>query len=141
MARGGAGVKPGRPFLRRTGAAPVGPRAIDAGVARRDPDRCETAEVSYARRMNARALACIAIAAALTAGAAAAQDWRTQRPAPAEGQRYPECFCTNRGERVEIGERACLRVDGRQFTALCFMSQNSPGWRREREGCAPQADS
>jgi hypothetical protein len=91
--------------------------------------------------MTARAPVGIAIAVALAAGVALAEDWRGQRPAPADGQRYPECFCTNRGERVEVGERSCLRVDGRQFTALCFMSQNSPGWRREREGCAPQADS
>lgn len=91
--------------------------------------------------MDSRHSVALALAAALAAAAAAAGDWRVDRPPPADGQRYPDCFCTNRGARVEIGARACLSVDGRRFTALCFMSQNSPGWRREREGCAPQADS
>jgi hypothetical protein len=79
--------------------------------------------------------------ALLSAAGAAAEDWRRDRPAPREGFRYPECYCTNRGQRVEVGERACLQVDGRAFTALCFMSQNSPGWRREREGCEPEVGS
>ena len=91
--------------------------------------------------MKVPTLALAALVAALGGAGPASADWRAQRPSAAEGQRYPECFCTNRGERVEIGQRACLHVDGRSYTALCFMSQNSPGWRREREGCAPQADS
>ncbi|SDZ80505.1 hypothetical protein [Rubrimonas cliftonensis] len=66
-----------------------------------------------------------------------AQDWNRVRPAPKDGYAYPECYCTNRGARVEVGETACLRVDGREFTALCAMSLNNPAWRRQGEGCPP----
>lgn len=65
---------------------------------------------------------------------ALAQGW--ERPPAADGHAYPDCYCSNRGERVELGATACLRVDGRRFTARCAMSQNSPAWRREAEGCA-----
>ncbi len=58
-------------------------------------------------------------------------------PPPAkDGYAYPDCYCTgSRGERVEMGERACLTVAGRDRLALCAMSQNNPVWRIEREGC------
>jgi hypothetical protein len=93
------------------------------------------------RRSSSRLAPPLAALAILSALPAAADDWRAVRPPPKDGQRYPECYCTNRGQRVEIGQRACLRVDGRAFTALCFMSQNSPGWRREHEGCPPEVGS
>ena len=69
--------------------------------------------------------------------AAAAFDYHRDRPAPKDGYAYPDCYCTNRGVRVEIGETACLRVGGREFTARCDMSLNNPAWREERDGCAP----
>lgn len=59
-----------------------------------------------------------------------------ERPPAADGHAYPDCYCTNRGQRVEMGATACLRVDGRRFTARCAMSQNSPTWRPEADGCA-----
>lgn len=67
----------------------------------------------------------------------AAQDYHQSRPKPKSGHDYPPCYCTNRGERVELGQTACLRVDGRTFTARCGMSLNNPAWRRERDGCSP----
>ena len=79
--------------------------------------------------------------AALLAGGAAAQDWNRERPAPRDGHSYPECYCTNRGARVELGARACLRVGGRAFTARCAMSLNNPAWRFEAEGCPPEGSS
>jgi hypothetical protein len=69
--------------------------------------------------------------------AVAAFDYHRDRPAPGEGFAYPECYCTNRGARVEIGETACLRVGGRRFTALCAMSLNNPAWREVEDGCPP----
>lgn len=87
----------------------------------------------YALRMRLIALL------TLLAGAAAGQtyDYHRDRPAPREGFSYPECYCTNRGERVELGETACLRVGGRSFTARCDMSLNNPTWRRVEDGCPP----
>ena len=77
-------------------------------------------------------------AALLCAAAAGAQsDYHRSRPAPKEGFSYPDCYCTNRGERVELGELSCLRVGGQRFTARCDMSLNNPTWRRVRDGCAP----
>ena len=50
--------------------------------------------------------------------------------------RVVECFCTDRtGERVDLGETVCLRVDGRSFMAECQMSQNNPTWREVAKGC------
>lgn len=84
-----------------------------------------------------KALLAIAIVVVAAPGLLWAQDWNRVRPAPKEGYAYPECYCTNRGERVQLGQTACLRVDGKEFTALCAMSLNNPAWRRQGEGCAP----
>lgn len=73
---------------------------------------------------------------ALVASAATA-DPLFQRPTAKEGYPYPDCYCTNRGERVEIGEMSCLQIGGREFTARCGMSLNNPAWRDKTEGCAP----
>ena len=59
------------------------------------------------------------------------------RPPAAEGFSYPDCYCTNRGERVEMGASACLTVGSRRFTARCAMSLNNPTWREEKDGCDP----
>ena len=82
----------------------------------------------------------LALAAALTlaaAGAAttAAADPTFQRPPPAKGFSYPECYCTNRGVKVEMGRLTCIRVGGSEFTARCGMSLNNPTWRKVRDGC------
>jgi hypothetical protein len=53
-------------------------------------------------------------------------------PAP----KAADCYCTDgEGRRVEMGERICLTVDGRSFTAECGMSLNSPAWRKVADGC------
>ena len=46
-----------------------------------------------------------------------------------------DCYCTNRCQRVEIGEKSCLSINGKLFEAQCYMSENTPGWRRLGEGC------
>jgi len=46
-----------------------------------------------------------------------------------------DCYCTNRGVRFELGEFACLRVDGRRFLAKCEMSLNNPMWREKEPSC------
>lgn len=46
------------------------------------------------------------------------------------------CYCTDsNGGRVELGDKICLHVDGRSFTAQCQMSLNVPMWRELHEGC------
>ena len=81
----------------------------------------------------------IALGVILLAGSAAA-DPIFQRPPAAKGYSYPECYCTNRGERVEMGELACIRIGSNAFTARCGMSQNSPTWRKVEDGCPPAGD-
>lgn len=76
-------------------------------------------------------------AALLTAAAAA--DPLYDRPPAADGFSYPECYCTNRGERVAIGEYSCLRIGSREYTARCGMSLNNPAWRDRTEGCDPSS--
>ncbi len=78
----------------------------------------------------------LALALALPT-AAAAFDYHRDRPAPKDGFAYPDCYCTNRGARVELGQTACLRVGGRRFTARCAMSLNNPTWREVKDGCDP----
>jgi len=52
------------------------------------------------------------------------------------GGKAIDCYCTDKaGERLEIGEMTCLRVDGRSFMAQCQMSLNVPMWREISEGC------
>jgi len=52
------------------------------------------------------------------------------------GGKAVECYCTDsRGERVEMGEMICLRVDGDTFMARCSMSLNVPTWRKVSDGC------
>ncbi|UWQ20825.1 hypothetical protein [Jannaschia sp. W003] len=47
-----------------------------------------------------------------------------------------DCYCTDSaGERVEMGETACLTVGDRSFLALCDMSLNVPIWRDTEHGC------
>jgi len=73
---------------------------------------------------------------ALLPGLAAADPVFVPLPT-APGHTYPVSYCTNRGERVETGETACLRVGGRSFTARCGISLNNPTWREVKDGCDP----
>ncbi|MFT7390559.1 MAG: hypothetical protein ACI9ZH_000783 [Paracoccaceae bacterium] len=75
-------------------------------------------------------------------GPAAAQDARAAQSAPAwvrppakDGFSYPDCYCTNRGERVELGRTACLSIGSQSFTARCEMSLNNPTWRKTEDDC------
>lgn len=57
-------------------------------------------------------------------------------PPPKQGYSYPDCYCTDSaGNRVELGETACLTIGPRQVLARCDMSANNPTWRYETEGC------
>ncbi len=58
-------------------------------------------------------------------------------PPPAkEGFSYPDCYCTDsKGQRIELGQRACLTIGTREVLARCDMSVNNPTWRMENEGC------
>ena len=48
------------------------------------------------------------------------------------------CYCTDStGDRVEMGEMACLTIGKRRITARCDMSLNVPIWREVSEGCTP----
>ncbi len=59
----------------------------------------------------------------------------TQPPAK-DGYSYPDCYCTDtRGQRVELGQMACLIIGSRRVLARCDMSVNNPIWREESEGC------
>ncbi|MGB3406236.1 MAG: hypothetical protein WBA67_01955 [Jannaschia sp.] len=47
-----------------------------------------------------------------------------------------DCYCTDTlGDRVEMGQQACLSVGGRVFMARCAMSLNVPIWRDTGETC------
>ena len=82
-------------------------------------------------------IAVIGLAAAPSAGLAdTSVSPNISRPAPKDGYSYPDCYCTDSdGQRVEMGEMACLRLGARRVRARCGMSQNSPAWRPQREGC------
>ena len=59
----------------------------------------------------------------------------TQPPAK-DGYSYPDYYCTDsKGQRVEMGETACLIIGSRRMLARCEISVNSPAWREESEGC------
>ncbi len=67
-------------------------------------------------------------------GAGAGPDYAP--PPPKQGYSYPDCYCTDSaGDRVELGETACLTIGPRQVLARCDMSANNPAWRYEGEGC------
>ena len=56
--------------------------------------------------------------------------------APAGAVEWPDCYCTGSyGESVELGQSACLVVDGRSFLARCEMALNNPTWRETDEAC------
>lgn len=84
-----------------------------------------------------RALPAFVLPLLLAAAPAAAQNPNWTPPPAKDGFEYPPCYCTNRGERVEMGGEACLRIGAREIWARCAMSVNSPTWRTLHEGCPP----
>ncbi|MEM9146064.1 MAG: hypothetical protein AAGC57_07670 [Pseudomonadota bacterium] len=59
-------------------------------------------------------------------------------PPPKDGYSYPECFCTDTlGNRVELGQIACLQIGQRQVTSRCEKASNLVIWRHQTEGCSP----
>ncbi|SFT89444.1 hypothetical protein SAMN05444141_104200 [Pseudovibrio denitrificans] len=49
--------------------------------------------------------------------------------------KQPDCYCTNRGKRIELGDFSCLYVDGTSYLAQCQMALNNPMWRKIQDGC------
>lgn len=76
----------------------------------------------------------LAFIAAITASPALA-DPTFKGPKAKDGHSYPDCYCTNRGQRVEIGQLSCLQIGSQTFTARCGMSLNNPAWRDMTPGC------
>jgi hypothetical protein len=86
----------------------------------------------------------IVAAALLFGGALIAQPGHAQTyepPAAKEGFSYPDVYCTNRGNRVEVGSLSCLKVGGKAFVARCGMSLNNPMWRKVSDGCPAQLEN
>jgi hypothetical protein len=83
------------------------------------------------------ALICAAFAPGLAPAQEAPRAPAWSQPPAAEGFSYPDCYCTNRGARVEMGALSCLTVGSRSFTARCDMSLNNPTWREVKDGCDP----
>lgn len=47
-----------------------------------------------------------------------------------------DCTCRNRdGSKYELGQTACLRVDGTSYLARCEMNLNVTTWKKLRDGC------
>lgn len=82
-----------------------------------------------------RQISLIALAFAAMIGTSVAADPVFHPPKAKEGHQYPDCFCTNRGQRVEMGQKSCLRIGSQEFTARCGMSLNNPAWRDMTPGC------
>jgi hypothetical protein len=92
--------------------------------------------VMFDRNSSLVALASLLFVAVIVATPAKSQ---TFEPPPAkEGYSYTDPYCSNRGNRVEMGELSCLRVDGRVYLARCGMSLNSPVWREVQDICPPE---
>ncbi|WP_414650557.1 hypothetical protein [Ensifer sp.] len=52
------------------------------------------------------------------------------------------CTCRNRdGSKYELGQVACLRVDGNAYMARCEMNLNVTTWKKLRDGCPTAARS
>lgn len=46
------------------------------------------------------------------------------------------CTCRNRdGSKYELGQIACVRVDGNAYLARCEMNLNVTTWKKLRDGC------
>jgi hypothetical protein len=53
---------------------------------------------------------------------------------------YPRTYCTNRGARIEAGQRACLVFGDLAYLARCDMVLNNPSWQRIEDGCPDQSN-
>ncbi|NVD38543.1 hypothetical protein HT585_06735 [Ensifer sp. HO-A22] len=74
------------------------------------------------RRMALAVVAAVVALVAADVGYAAPPDTR--------------CTCRNRdGSKYELGQTACLRVDGTSYLARCEMNLNVTTWKKLREGC------
>ena len=82
-------------------------------------------------------LLCLGIALSPGHAAAGPSANPNYAPPPAkEGFSYPDCYCTDSlGQRVEMGQMACLIIGTRRVLARCDMSVNNPTWREQSEGC------
>lgn len=74
------------------------------------------------------------VVAALATSPAQSQD--VDIPAFMLAKNYPTPFCTNRGQRVKLGQTSCLKGNGVDFLARCVVVLNNPSWARVHEGCA-----
>lgn len=58
------------------------------------------------------------------------------RPPAKEGYSYPDCYCTDSaGQRVELGQMACLQIGSRQVYSRCEQARNLVIWRHKQDGC------
>lgn len=58
----------------------------------------------------------------------------------ADAARAHNCTCRNRdGSKYELGQIACLRVDGNVYMARCEMNLNVSTWKKLRDGCPTAA--
>jgi hypothetical protein len=49
---------------------------------------------------------------------------------------HPAQYCTNRGDRVELGKLSCLHgSNDRMFLARCVMVLNNPSWKKVGDDC------
>jgi len=82
-----------------------------------------------------------ALALGLGLGSAGAQERDAApgdyvRPPAKEGYSYPECYCTDsQGDRVELGEYACLQIGSRQVYSRCEKRRNLVIWNHQSGGC------
>lgn len=59
-------------------------------------------------------------------------------PKPKDGYSYPPCYCTDtQGNKVDVGQMACLQIGSRQVMSRCEKARNLVIWRHQTEGCSP----
>jgi hypothetical protein len=85
-----------------------------------------------------RFLAALIFVAVLSTAQANAQARKVD--AGAASDPYPRTYCTNRGARVEAGQRACLVFGDLAYLARCNMVLNNPSWERIGDGCPDQSN-
>ena len=59
-------------------------------------------------------------------------------PIPREPVPDIPCYCRMEGRTFDMGEIACLRVDGRNELARCDMVLNNPSWTLLKRPCNPE---
>lgn len=48
------------------------------------------------------------------------------------------CYCRTNERNFDMGETACIRIEGRSELARCDMVQNNPSWTLLRRPCNPE---